>query len=111
MRNLHYAGEFLTIDTDICTAVFEYAKALANAQRSDVVQVPIFIDGKREFSNMLLGPATLLFCTPASDVDVDMTDPGLLARLKQLTDGLGPVRGSAISMSPRSPHDPNDYSY
>jgi len=60
---------------------------------------------------LLLGPASVLFCTPAPDADVDLTDKDLLARLKQRTNELGPATGSAMPVSPPSPHDPNDYSY
>jgi hypothetical protein len=100
MRNLHYAGELLTVDTDICSAIFEYAKVLANAGVSDVIQVPVLIDGRREFSNVLLGPSSALFCTPAEDSGIDLAENALLEELAQKTEALRPMRGSAVTSFP-----------
>jgi hypothetical protein len=109
MRNLHYAGETLTVDPDICSAIFEYAKALANARLSDVIQVPVLIDGRREFSNMLLGPASMLFCTPAEQAGVDLTDRTLLADLNKRISALQPVQGT-VSSAQTEAHYAYDYS-
>ena len=100
MRNLHYAGELLTVDTDICSAIFEYAKALANARQSDVIQVPVLIEGRREFSNVLLGPASALFCTPTDEAEIDLAEDDLLAELEKKTKALQPVRGMAMTSFP-----------
>lgn len=79
MRELHYAGESVVVSYDMCDAIFHYARALANARLSDIVRIPILHHGKREFSNMLLGPTSLLFCTPAPDSAIDLEDPELLS--------------------------------
>ncbi len=78
------------VSADTCDAVFRYAQALADAGRSDIVTIPILVEGRREFSNMLLGPASLLFCTPAPDSDIDMEDPAMLEQLRERTAALGP---------------------
>lgn len=92
MRQLHYAGESLFVSFDICTAVFDYARALASARKSDVVTIPIYIDGKRDFSNVLLGPSTTLFCTPGPEVEIDLDDADAVAWMKVRTANLGPTR-------------------
>lgn len=109
MRQLHYAGESLTVDTDVCTAIFEYACALAGAARSAVVQVPILFGGERQFSNMLLGPASLLFCTPAPDSAVDLTDDRLIAELRERTRALGPSQAAAMPSDSDDDHDLHHY--
>jgi len=99
MRQLHYGGNYLLVDTDVCTAIFNYARALADANRTEVVQIPILFEDKRAFSNMLLGPASQLFCTPAPDSDVDLTDDHLVVDLQQRTRALGPTKATALQPS------------
>lgn len=82
MRELHYGNGTLIVDADVCDAVFFYAKALANAGKADVVTVPILVHGKRGHSNILLGPSSELFCTPAETVDIDLGDPELVRDLE-----------------------------
>ena len=89
MRELHYSGESVFVDTLICQAVFEYARALAGAGSTEIVKVPIWIRGQRDFSNLLLGPATVLFCTPGPEAEVDLTDDELLSYLAKQTAALG----------------------
>jgi hypothetical protein len=81
MRELHYGNGILIVAAEVCDAVFLYAKALANANKADVVTVPILVHGKRAHSNILLGPSSELFCTPAEQIDVDLGDPELVADL------------------------------
>lgn len=98
MRELHYAGDSVHVSYNICDAVFNYARALANANQSDVVRIPIVVDGKREFSNMLLGPATSIFCTPSPDSDLDLEDEEILAYMHERTSALRPTQ-----VQPESP--------
>jgi len=81
MRELHYGNGILIVAVDVCDAVFAYAKALANANKSDVVTIPILVRGERARSNLLLGPASQLFCTPSDEPPVDLDDAELIADL------------------------------
>ena len=99
MRQLHYSGEFIIVSYDICEAIFHYARALANANLADVVTIPILANGKRDFSNLLLGPASALFCTPAPHSDVNLDDPKVLSYMRERTLALRPSRAHVESPS------------
>ncbi|MCU1481934.1 MAG: hypothetical protein JWQ19_2720 [Subtercola sp.] len=66
MRELHYGSGVITVSFDVCSAVFDYTVALANAGKTDRITVPVMADGERGFSNLLLGPQTQLYCTGVS---------------------------------------------
>lgn len=95
MRELHYGTGVVTVSFDVCSAVFDYTVALANAGKTDRITVPVMQDGTRGFSNLLLGPSTQLYCTAtagpdeAADDDVDLDDAELVETLKQKTRALG----------------------
>ncbi|MBM7472335.1 hypothetical protein [Subtercola frigoramans] len=89
MRELHYGTGVITVSFDVCSAVFDYTVALANAGKSDRVTVPVMAGGARGFSNLLLGPATQLYCTATVEDDftdeVDLDDVKLVELLRQKT--------------------------
>jgi hypothetical protein len=95
MRELHYGSGVITVSFDVCSAVFDYTVALANAGVTDRITVPVYLDGERGFSNLLLGPTTQLYCTAgpdaATEVDAEThpEDAELLADLARKTRLLG----------------------
>ena len=61
MERIHYAGDSILTGTDIARALLDYARALALADRSDTVDIPIRRkDGTVGAANMLIGPASQL---------------------------------------------------
>ncbi|RFA10636.1 hypothetical protein B7R54_16570 [Subtercola boreus] len=109
MRELHYGSGVVTVSFDVCSAVFDYTVALANAGRTDRITVPVLADGQRGFSNLLLGPTTQLYCTAIPGVDdetvdeVNIEDFALVESLKQKIAGLHaepPIRSSNRYLEP-----------
>ena len=101
MRELHYANGSIVISFDLCTAIFDYALALANASTSDLVHVPIVVNGVPEESNILLGPASQLFCTPSTEAEIDLNDSDVIIDIRRRIELLGhekpvPSGGAAV---------------
>lgn len=99
MRELHYVNDVLLVSDDICEAVFFYAAALARAASADVVKIPTFVNGRRSYSNLVLGPASQLYCTDSEVFtnNVDIDDPALVTQLQALTRSIGIQRAVAPS--------------
>jgi hypothetical protein len=83
MRELHYGGGILVVGRDVCTAVFDYALALARAGKSDLINVPVLVNGSIADSNILLGPTTQIFCTPAAETLDGLDDAGKVVELRE----------------------------
>ncbi|KQO11260.1 hypothetical protein ASF06_00885 [Agreia sp. Leaf244] len=88
MRELHYGGGTLIVGYEVCTAVFDYALALVRSGRSDLITVPVLVNGEVDESNLLLGPTTQIFCTPAGVTHRDLDDPAVVSDLRARIDGL-----------------------
>ncbi len=93
MRRLQYAsGYFLTGDRT-CKAVLRYARALAEARKSDVVSVPVVTDtGSSGLAHLLLGPASQIYSTPVGNPAIDPNDAEIILDLEQRTMLLQPSR-------------------
>lgn len=83
MRELHYGGGTLVVGREVCTAVFDYALALARMGRSDLITVPILVNGQIDESNILLGPTTQIYCTPATQTAEGLDDSAKIAELRE----------------------------
>lgn len=88
MRELHYGGGTLVVGREVCTAVFDYALALTRLGRSDLITVPILVNGRIDESNILLSPTTQIFCTPATETHADLDDTGTILELQGRTAAL-----------------------
>ena len=109
VRELHLGNGSLIVSYDVCTAIFDYAKALTLAKLADVITVPILFNGQRADSNVLISPASQLFCTPAEDHGIDLDDAELVAELARRAAMLvAPVRPS---MDPTSTNMPDDLDF
>jgi hypothetical protein len=83
MRELHYGGGILVVGREVCTAVFDYALALTRAGRSDLINVPVLVNGAVADSNVLLSPTTQIFCMPASETHEDLDDAAKVSELRE----------------------------
>jgi hypothetical protein len=88
MRELHYANGSIVVSFDLCTAIFDYALALAHASTSDLIHVPIVVDGEPAESNILLGPASQLFCTPSTEAEIDLNDKHVITDIRERINSL-----------------------
>jgi hypothetical protein len=92
MQKLFYSSGYVLIADDVCTAVLEYAQALADVGKSDLVLVPSLSDeGVRGQTRLLLGPASQLFASPSLDRGVDLSDPGSVEEMRRKTSRLRPT--------------------
>ncbi|QHC65319.1 hypothetical protein Q0F99_09230 [Rathayibacter oskolensis] len=86
MQKIYYASGFVLVGDAICTAVLEYARALADVGKSDLVSVPSMSDeGLRGEVRLLLGPASQIFAAPALDRGVDLEDDAAVASMRDKT--------------------------
>jgi hypothetical protein len=109
MQKLYYAGGFILVSDAICDAVVEYAQALADVGKSDLVIVPALSDeGLRGTVRLLIGPASQLFAAPALERDVDLEDAEAVASMQDKTARLRPARAQPDTEAP-TPHFGDDY--
>lgn len=93
MQKLYYASGWVLLGDTVCTAVVEYAQALADVGKSDLVVVPGLSDeGLRGDTRLLIGPASQLFASPALDRGVDLDDDAAVASMQEKTRRLLPAR-------------------
>jgi hypothetical protein len=93
MRDLFYAGGRIRIADTTCKAVLRYARALANANKSDVVSVPFVLEtGGTGLVHLTLGPASQLYSTPVLDTADEPLDPMVIAQIEAETLKLEPSR-------------------
>lgn len=99
MHRLHYTGESFFLADDVCSALMDYASALADANRSDVVSVPIVDEaGIITDAEVLLGPASQVYATAVDYMrevgdDASIVDE-LRARAARVRAGEAPVPAS-----------------
>jgi hypothetical protein len=111
MQRLHYAGDTVLIPDVVSDAVLRFARALAQVGISDVVHVPIVDDaGTTSEAELLIGPASELYMTPAPDVSEIAVAPGLVEDIDRRTERLGADqrRAERDATSSTSLHDTVD---
>ena len=92
MRMLHYTGDAVLVADDVCLALLRYAQSLAEAQRSDLVTVPVIADdGSTTTADFLLGPASQLYSTSAPHRPHQADNPDAVSDLDRRTRRLHPV--------------------
>lgn len=93
MQKLYYAGGFVLVGDKVCNALMEYASALADVKRSDLVTIPAMSDEETKGSaRLLIGPASELFAAPAKDRGVDLEDDEVTTAIQRNIDRLRPAR-------------------
>lgn len=103
MKKLVYAGAEVTTGDAIAVAVLEYCKALAEAQTSEVVEIPVLAaDGSQISATFVVGPASQMLAVDVEDDVPEIIDPDTIARLERLTRSQRPTanaeRGLASSV-------------
>lgn len=96
MRRIVYAGGTFYTGDAIAEALLEYARALARQGTADTVFVPSHTaEGDTGATELLIGPASQLVSEPVDLAGDDLTDEGLVERLRDLTARLQPLRPEA----------------
>jgi len=108
MMKLNYAGGSVEVGDDVAGVVMEYAHALADVGKSDLVRIPVTSDqGTRGIAHLLIGPSSELMASPIDDNDIDLSDPPLLEELRGKIARLQPHR--PVSGEPYSVDDGGDF--
>ena len=106
MLELHYTGDRILMADAVGEAVMRYASALAEAQTSDVIVVPIVDEkGERSHAELLVGPASQLYTTPAPDADEVEGDAEVIADLDQRVRRLQPALAQPVDRTDSSYFD------
>jgi hypothetical protein len=104
VRDLFYAGGHIRVADSTCKALLRYARALAIANSSDVVSVPLVLDtGGTGLVHLLIGPASQIYSTPVLDSPDEPLDPMVIARLEAETEKLQPSRPTWSTEMPDIP--------
>lgn len=103
MDRIHYAGASVVTGTEIARALLDYAQALAQAEASDTVDIPVRQDdGTTGRWEVLIGPASQV-ASGSIDIDGDeLVDDILVARLRRQADGLR-KRGTPTAVAAEDP--------
>lgn len=93
MRRLHYAsGHVITADA-VCKATLRYARALAEDHTSDIVTIPVLIEGGTvAHAHLLIGPASQLYSTPVFESTDEFPASDVVEDLERRTSRLQPSR-------------------
>jgi hypothetical protein len=89
MRRLYYSSGNFLLDDRVCKAVLRYARALAIADKSDLVSIPVVTDeGAPGNAFLLIGPASEIFSMPVGNDSADAYDAEAVHRLEKMTAAL-----------------------
>jgi hypothetical protein len=92
MRRLYYAGGTVLVGDRTCKAVLRYARALAEAQQSDLVTIPVASEGGGvEHAHFLIGPASQLFSVPVENSSDAPLELEVIEHLERRTRDLHPA--------------------
>lgn len=93
MQRFHYTGDTILMADDTAAALLDYASALAEANTSDVVAVPVVDEtGATTIAELLIGPASQLYTMPATGVEEIGGDAAVIAELRMRAAKLRPSR-------------------
>ena len=91
MRRLHYSGDSVLVSDRTCKAVLRYARALAEADSSDVVSVPVVQEGAVVLAHFLIGPASQIYSMPAVGGDDEpLEDEAIIRHLEEASRRMHP---------------------
>lgn len=113
MRRLQYSSGFVLTGDRTCKAVLRYARALAEARKSDVIMVPVVTEtGSNGYAHMLIGPASEILSTPVENAVAEPEDLDIIQDLEQRTMMLQPSRPEwPTEMTDVEPIDDLDIDY
>ncbi|BDI21712.1 hypothetical protein [Herbiconiux sp. L3-i23] len=95
MRRVHYAGGDIVVHDDICKALLRHARALAQQNTAQVVDVPVVLDGgTRALAHLVIGVGCELLSVPIllSDPELEAEDISYVERIETATSRLQPDR-------------------
>lgn len=93
MRRIHYVDSHVLTGDRTCKALLRYARALAVANLSDVVEIPVITEGgSKAYAHFLIGPASQIFSTPVPDSPDEPFDAEVIEKLEAQTRRLQPTR-------------------
>lgn len=93
MRRIYYANGSVLTDDITCKALLRYARALAEADLADVVQVPVKTEaGTQVYAHFLIGPASQIFSNPIGEPTEEALDWDVIRKLEDATARLHPAR-------------------
>lgn len=93
MRRIHYVNTSVLTGDRTGKALLRYARALAVADRSDVVEIPVVTEtGSTARAHLLIGPASEIFSTPVPESPDAPEDEAVIAYLERETLRLQPAR-------------------
>lgn len=83
MQRLHYTGESFLVADEVCSALMDYASALADAGRSDVVSILVIDEAGLQIpAELLIGPASQLYATAVDHMREEGLDLALVADMR-----------------------------
>ena len=95
MDRIHYVGDSVLTGTAIAEALLDLARALAQAQTAETVEIPTRLDdGAIGRSTLLLGPASQMVADTEESPYDEIVDEALVRRLHEQADEL--VAGSRV---------------
>ncbi|MCU1405869.1 MAG: hypothetical protein JWQ43_2172 [Glaciihabitans sp.] len=75
-----------------CKALLRYARALAEAGKSDIATVPVINEGGSEgYAHILIGPSSQIFSTHVPDSQDEPIDREVITEMERLTHQLLPA--------------------
>jgi hypothetical protein len=93
MRKIFYAGGHVLTGDRTCKAVLRLARALANNDRADIVDIPVINEGGSVvIAHLLIGPASQLYSVPIENSRDEPFDSDVIEELERRTLELQPNR-------------------
>ncbi|MCU1571511.1 MAG: hypothetical protein JWR33_2252 [Naasia sp.] len=87
MRIVSYADEHFRTSDDVASAVLRYSMLLAHGDTSDVVRVPVVVDGHETWAELIIGPASQITTLEVvGDEDFPLDDKAVIQDLAQRAD-------------------------
>lgn len=91
MRKLFYAGGSIIISDQVCKAVLRYGRALAKADKADLIIMRAMTpDNRVGIAHLLIGPASQIMSVPTEELPLDLDDPAMVEILEGRTRRLDP---------------------
>lgn len=107
MDRIHYVGDSVLTGSAIAEALLDLARALAQAQTAETVEIPTRLDdGAVGRSTLLLGPASQMVSDTEESVYDEIVDEELVRRLRDQTEGLAAVGRSVVAAPIASDDEP-----
>ncbi|WP_336502486.1 hypothetical protein [Microbacterium paraoxydans] len=81
MKHVSYAGQQLITSDDIAETLLALAAAIAREGESEAVEIPILLDGEKDWADLLVGVGNDVLVSPHHTVE---PDPDFSAEVEEL---------------------------